>query len=112
MRRVPRGSSATSPASLSSRRCRDTAGRLIGSASAISRTDRPPPASNSTMARRWGSPSADRAAPALGSCAGTPLPRGGVLDPLLEPLGELVERGLQVRHGPPDEGQQRAGVLL
>ena len=42
MRRVPRGSSTTRPASLSSRRWRETAGRLIGSASASS-LDRPSP---------------------------------------------------------------------
>ena len=43
MRRVPRGSSTTSPASLSRRRWRETAGRLIGSASASCWTDRSPP---------------------------------------------------------------------
>ena len=36
------GAVVTSPASLSSRRWRETAGRLIGSASAISLTERPP----------------------------------------------------------------------
>src|SRR5579859_7868106 len=65
MRRVPRGSSTTRPASLTRRRCRDTAGRLMGSVSAISRTDRPPCPSSSTMARRWGSPRASNGSPVL-----------------------------------------------
>src|SRR3954454_14159841 len=104
MRRVPCGSSATKPASLSSRRWRDTAGRLIGSAAAISCTERPPPLSRLRISRRLGSPSASNAVPAARS--------GTRLDALLEPGRELVERGLQVRHRLPDQPEQRAGVLL
>jgi hypothetical protein len=55
---VPSARSATSPACLSRRRCRDTAGRLIGSSSASSLTDRSPSRSSSTIARRFGSPRA------------------------------------------------------
>src|SRR5437868_65241 len=64
MRRVPCASSTTRPASFSRRRWRDTAGRLIGSASASSRTDRSPEPNSSTIARRFGSPSASNGSPA------------------------------------------------
>src|SRR5687768_6950997 len=65
MRRVPRGASTTRPAPFRSRRWRETAGRLIGSASASSWTDRSPAPSSSTMARRLGSPSASNGSPAI-----------------------------------------------
>src|SRR5687768_9593563 len=35
-----------------------------------------------------------------------------VLGALLEAAGELLERGLQVRHRSPDQREHRAGVLL
>src|SRR3954449_2963945 len=68
-RRVPSARSATRPASLSRRRWRETAGRLIGSASAICWTERSPAASSSTIARRLGSPSASNGSPGSGSRA-------------------------------------------
>ena len=60
---VPAASSATRPASLSRRRCRDTAGRLIGSSSAICCTERGRSDSSSrTWPGGWASPSASSAA--------------------------------------------------
>src|SRR2546421_4740013 len=67
MRRVARGSSLTRPASFNSRKCRDTAGRLIGRSSAISPTVRPPEPSSSTMARRLESPRASNGSPLKGA---------------------------------------------
>src|SRR2546429_4423740 len=110
MRWLPRGSSRTSPASLRSRRCRETAGRLIGSVSAISRTDRPPAPSSSTMARRLGSPSASKGSPARWGVGTAVLPL--LLRPVLEAVGELRERRPQVGDRAPDQRYERAGVLL
>src|SRR3954452_23704448 len=64
MRRVPTGSSRTRPAFFSSRRCRETAGRLIGSSSAICCTDRPSSLNICRIARRLASPSASKGSPA------------------------------------------------
>ena len=68
MRRVPLACSDTIPASLSSRRCRDTAGRLIGSAAAISCTGLSPPLSRRRISRRFGSPSASNGSPPASAC--------------------------------------------
>src|SRR5262249_24867254 len=51
------------PALFSTRRWRETAGRLMGSASASSRTERARAPSSSTMARRRGSPRASKGSP-------------------------------------------------
>ncbi len=62
---MPSARAVTRPASRSSRRWRETAGRLMGSASASSCTERSPSAcSISTIARRWGSPRASKGSPA------------------------------------------------
>src|SRR6476620_561746 len=58
MRRVPLALSVTRPASLSTFRCWETAGRLTGNASASSPTARGRSARHSKMARRVGSPRA------------------------------------------------------
>ena len=58
MRRVPSGVSRTSPASFSTRRCCDTAGRLTGSPRASSPTADGRAATRSKIARRVGSASA------------------------------------------------------
>src|SRR5262245_25707683 len=103
MRFVPRASSTTSPACFSSRRWRETAGRLMGRVSAISRTERSPPPSSSTIARRCGSPSASK-----GSPAGPALGFGA----LLEAMDEFVEGGLQIGHLAPHQAEQWSRVLL
>src|SRR6476660_3984621 len=105
MRRVPCGSSTTSPASFSRRRCRDTAGRLIGNASATSPTDRPPAASSSTMARRLGSPSASNgsraaAVTANSRCGAHPVVAGVVLH--LGPAEALHDRRHVVGEATPE----------
>ena len=71
LRVLREGGLVTSPACLSSRRWRDTAGRLIGSSSASSCTERSPPRSCSTIARRCGSPSASNGSPLLGNIFAT-----------------------------------------
>src|ERR1035437_1466659 len=87
MRRVPAGRSTTRPARLRTRRWRETAGRLIGSTSAISCTERSPPPSSSTIVRRFGSPSASNGSPA-GRCAA--IRSGRLLGAQLEAVGERL----------------------
>ena len=106
-RRAPR---RTRPARFSSLRWRETAGRLIGSASASSWTDRPPEPSSSTIARRFGSPSASNGSPASVG-GGAPIVGLGptrALGARLEPAGELRERRAEVRHRAPHHAEQRA----
>src|SRR5437870_964841 len=67
MRAAPLGSSMPRQASFNSRRCKDTAGRLIGRSSASSPTVRPPEPSSSTMARRLESPRASNGSPLKGA---------------------------------------------
>ena len=61
MRRVPSGVSLTNPASFSTRRCWETAGRLTGSRSASAPTEDGRSASRSKISRRVGSPKAAKA---------------------------------------------------
>src|SRR3954468_8419241 len=61
MRRLPSARSVTRPASLSTLRCWDTAGRLTGSSRASSPTARGRSARRSKISRRVGSPSAESA---------------------------------------------------
>src|SRR5258708_4091397 len=110
MRRVPCGSSNTSPASFNSRKWRETAGRLIGRASAICCTERPPDPNSSTMARRFGSPSASKGSPAR---SGDPISlSAGLLGLALQALRELLEGWIQVRYGTHEQRRQRAGIFL
>src|SRR2546423_15252163 len=98
----------TRPASLRSRRWRETAGLLMGSASAISRTVRPPEPSSSKIARRFGSPSASK---------GSPFPRPVPLIPcegnIAATVTKLLPRGLgrggleEVHGGRTNEGLRR-----
>ena len=60
MRSVPSARSATIPAFFNRRRCRDTAGRLIGKAAAISWTGLSPPLRSRRISRRVASPSASK----------------------------------------------------
>src|SRR5208337_3025555 len=64
MRRVPSATSRTRPASLSTLRCCDTAGRLTGKPRARSPTALGLSATRSTISRRVESPRADKLAPA------------------------------------------------
>src|SRR5262249_37972633 len=75
--------SATIPAALSTRRWRETAGLLIGSAAAISTTGLSPAASSFRISRRFGSPSASNGSPIAlagspGTLDGSPDERGRV----------------------------------
>src|SRR5580692_7358647 len=97
------------PASFSTRRWRETAGRLMVIASAISLTGLSPPLSSRRISLRLGSPRASNGSPAAGTWATCSAPR---LDAQLEPAGELLEGRSQVRHRPPDQSQKRAGVLF
>src|SRR5216683_1345029 len=109
MRRVPWARSATIPASFSRRRWRETAGRLMGIAAAISWTGLSPPLSRRRISRRFGSPKASKGSPEAGART---IRSAARLDSPLEPLGELVEGRAQVGHRPPDQRQKRAGVLF
>lgn len=79
------------------RRCRDTAGRLIGSASAISFTGRSPAPSNSTIARRLASPSASKGSPCRADAAAANLLEVVVVE--RDDGTELVIHAVRMRRG-------------